>query len=254
MAKKTRTNKIIRVDFSQVETLNEITYMLFLAQVEKANVQNKDVYLHGILQCKSLDVIVRKKKYLHNDINLKDERINALVFSKIQTKQLDEVVLDLRKIGIREYYSPLYDLFIELVGNAIEHGIKHHDINWWLHQEINSKKTSITYAFVDMGSGIIESYRNSSIMKRLKRSNDLIVNAFDGILGSTTGMAGRGRGLPQISSMVKKGFISDFILITNNISLRYKNGSWEIKEIPNFKGTYYSWTVSKENYLIWKKE
>lgn len=247
-------NKIIRVDFSNVETLNEITYMLFLAQVEKANAQHKNVFLQGVLQSKSMDIIIRKKKFLHNYIDLRDEKIDALVHSSIQTKPIDEAVLGLKKIGIKEYYSPLYDLLIELVGNAIEHGInKTHNINWWLHQEMSPQKNSITYAFVDMGTGILESYRTSSFINRLKNSKHLIVDAFEGVLGSTTKQAGRGRGLPQITYMVKKGYISDFILITNNISLQYKNGGWKVKKNPNFNGTYYSWKVSKENFLTWKK-
>ena len=55
-----------------------------------------------------------------------------------------------------------------------------------------------------------------------------------------------------IKDMVEKSFISDFVLITNSVSLRYNNGQFEQFRHQNFVGTYYSWTISKENFLSWR--
>lgn len=248
----------VKVDFSKVRMLNEATYMLFLAQVEKVNSMyetKRPVFLYGILQCSSLtNILIRKKKYLHKRLNIADEKkIDALVHSSIDTSQIDEVVKELSKIGIAEYYSPLYDFLIELVGNATEHGLKSHNINWWMYSERNQTDKCINYTFVDMGSGIIRSYRSNKLRYKVMPDKHIIKSALKGRLGSTTNQAGRGRGLPQINSMVEKGLVSDFVLITNEVSLRYRNGRWEIKSIPNFKGTCYIWNIYKENYYTWKQ-
>lgn len=248
----------VKVDFSKVTRLNEATYMLFLAQVEKVNSMyetEKPVYLYGVLQCSSLtNILIRKKKYLHKKLNIADEKkIDALVYSSIDTSQIDEVVKEVTKIGIMEYYSPLYDFLIELVGNATEHGLKSHNINWWMYSERNQANKCINYTFVDMGSGIINSYKSNRLCYKIMPDKYIIRNALKGRLGSTTNQEGRGRGLPQINLMVEKGLVSDFVLITNGVSLRYKNGKWDIKSIPNFKGTCYSWNIYKENYYTWKQ-
>lgn len=255
MLKVSKHTKIVRVDFTNVQKLDEATYMLFLAQVEKLNKMGKEVFLYGILKTGPKNIIIKKKKYLHKNIDLEDEKIDVRVYSSVEAGVIDGVVYDfLKTIKASDYYSPLYDFLIELVGNATEHGIKSHKINWWLHYEENKKNNSVTYTFVDMGSGIIESYRNSNFLNRFRRSKKIIKDALAGKLGSTTKKKGRGRGLPQISSMVKDDLIYDFVLITNKVSLYYKNNIWHIKKIPNFKGTYYSWTVSEENYKIWQKK
>ena len=78
--------------------------------------------------------------------------------------------------------------------------------------------------------------------------------ALEGKLGSSTKQPNRGRGLPQLRHMVEKKWISDFVLITNRVSLRYINDSFVIKQHPNFVGTYYYWTINKENYTVWKRK
>ena len=83
---------------------------------------------------------------------------------------------------------------------------------------------------------------------------EILLYALEGKLGSSTKQPNRGRGLPQLRHMVEKKWISDFVLITNRVSLRYINDNFVIKQHPNFVGTYYYWTINKENYTVWKRK
>lgn len=71
-------------------------------------------------------------------------------------------------------------------------------------------------------------------------------------MGSTTRQPGRGNGMPLILENIEKEWISNFFLITNSVSLRYIKGDFRILNTPFFIGTYYSWSISKNNYLQWK--
>ena len=113
---------------------------------------------------------------------------------------------------------------------------------------------SIKFVFVDMGIGIVDSYRKAGLPREHQKKSDdeILLLALNGVLGSSTKEPNRGRGLPQIRDMVEKNYISDFVLITNTVSLRYENGRFEQMSHQNFVGTYYSWTISKENFNLWQ--
>lgn len=250
-----KTHSTIKVYFADIEYIDKGTYMLFLAQVETLTLNNKKVVLSGEINSKCIEVILgaRYNQYVHRNIQISDIGIKNLHKSNmVNTETIDSIVLKLKKIDVKGYYAPLYDLLVELVGNATEHGIRRKNINWWLHHEVDNDRKCINFVFVDMGIGIIESYKRGIKELKNKDSKSIIVKALNGDLGSSTREEGRGRGLPQISSMVQNNIVSDFILITNNVSLHYKNKDYDIKCIPNFKGTMYRWSVSKENYLIWQ--
>lgn len=254
-------NKIVRypsfeiyLDFSPIEEITKGSYMVLLAQAEKALSSGKQILIHNDFpkSKKVLDVLSEQKKYVHKNINL--TATNAISTDTVDTVVVSDILSDLRRIGINEDYQIFYDFLVELIGNAAEHGIQNKKINWWLlHYRVPEQK-SFQFVFVDMGVGIINSYKRSKLRHRiiLRRSSWIIRQAFDGKLGSSTGQSNRGRGLPLIKHCVEKGFISNFMLITNNVSLHYANKELQISRNPNFVGTYLSWTVSKENFISWK--
>ncbi len=155
---------------------------------------------------------------------------------------------ELRRIGIKDYYE-LNTLATEIIGNAIEHGILGRNITWWMYHHKN--KDTVKMVFVDMGTGVIRSYRRAGI-GRFTPAPKLLLDALKGNVGSSTKEPNRGRGLPQMHKMVTENFISNFILITNTVTLRYKNGKYTTETHPDFVGTYYSWTVNKENFIKWQ--
>ncbi|EKN09448.1 hypothetical protein HMPREF1076_04477 [Parabacteroides goldsteinii CL02T12C30] len=244
----------VYIDFSEVEEITRGSYMVLLAQAEKAMKMGKVIYVFKRLP-KSQDVLKilgYKDKIFHKDIDL--TKGNALTNNTVDTQMVDELVSELKRIGINEYYQVFYDFLVELIGNATEHGIQHNKISWWLLKYRIPEQKAFKYVFVDMGVGIIRSYKESKSLgiNRFRSSKWIVNNAFDGKLGSSTGQDNRGRGLPFIRSCVEKGFISDFILITNNVSLQCLDGKIVENSNPDFVGTYLSWTINKENFIRWK--
>lgn len=242
------------IDFSQVEGITKGSYMVLLAQAEKAIKIGKIIYVFKKLPKSQevLKILGYKGKIFHKDIDL--TKGDAFTNNTVDTQMVDELVSDLKRIGINEYYQIFYDFLVELIGNATEHGIQHNKISWWLLKYRVPEQKAFKYVFVDMGVGIIRSYKESKSLgiNRFRSSKWIVNNAFDGKLGSSTGQGNRGRGLPFIRSCVEKGFISDFILITNNVSLQCLDGKIVENSNPDFVGTYLSWTINKENFIRWK--
>lgn len=81
----------------------------------------------------------------------------------------------------------------------------------------------------------------------------IVADSLNGILRSSTGDNHRGRGLRQILGMIQNNCISDFILITNKVSVRFVNNKLEYQEHLNFVGTFYSFSINKNNFEQWKK-
>ena len=123
-----------------------------------------------------------------------------------------------------------------------------------MYHSIDYKSRTVKFVFVDMGKGIVDSYRKAGLPAEYKRKPDdeILLLALNGVLGSSTKEPNRGRGLPQIRDMVENSLISDFVLITNTVSLRYNNGQFKKTAHQNFVGTYYSWTINKENFILWQ--
>ncbi len=248
----------ILLDFSQVTDLDYESYVVLVAQAEKAFYKGKKIMLHRILDSQRARSIIlgKNKKYkvyhqntpfpsLNSENYLKDAQITPEITWRIEN--------ELRKIGIRDYYE-FNTMVSELVGNAIEHGIRHRNINWWMYHSIDYKSRTVKFVFVDMGKGIVDSYRKAGLPAEYKRKPDdeILLLALNGVLGSSTKEPNRGRGLPQIRDMVENSLISDFVLITNTVSLRYNNGQFKKTAHQNFVGTYYSWTINKENFILWQ--
>ena len=79
-----------------------------------------------------------------------------------------------------------------------------------MHRYKDPNQTNMHYVFVDMGGGIVNSYKNQGFINQSDTEEYMILDAFEGKLGSTTKEPGRGNGLPLIWENVQKGWISDF--------------------------------------------
>ena len=248
----------IILDFSQVTDIDEGAILALIAQGQKAEDLNPDknikIEVATILSDKVWALLSKNKNYKHKHLDLRKNKLKPESDNRISPDDVDELVSELSNLGFVSYYNPFYDFMIELMGNAVEHGIRNKDINWWLWRERDIKGKCYRYVFVDMGVGILGSYKKAKTVPLypFRDKCSLLIEALNGRLGSTTGQRGRGRGLPQIMDIVKKEYVSDFFLITNCVSLQHKNGKFITKKVPNFVGTYCSWSISKKNYNAWK--
>lgn len=253
--------KKVKLNLQRVESISYEAYMVIMAQGEKAFYKGKTVYLKAVpFNNKEVVNIIlgRNKNYktYHRYTKLGKTSYTPFVqSSQISPQIMSKIELELKRMKIIDYYE-FNTLMTELLGNAIEHGIQERNINWWMYHFRDYKTDTMHIVFVDMGTGIINSYRKAGLPQQYKKIADeeIILYALDGKLGSSTKEPNRGRGMPQIKHMVEKKWISNFVLITNTVSLRYINGQFKIKKHPNFVGTYYSWTINKENYLTWKRQ
>lgn len=254
-------SKKVKLNLQRVESISYEAYMVIMAQGEKAFYKGKTVYLKAVpFENQEVVNIVlgRNKNYktYHRYTELgKTSKSPFVQSSQISPQIMSKIELELKRMKIIDYYE-FNTLMTELLGNAIEHGIQERNINWWMYHFRDYKTDTMHIVFVDMGTGIINSYKKAGLPKQYKKISDeeIILYALAGKLGSSTKEPNRGRGMPQIKHMVEKKWISNFVLITNTVSLRYINGQFKVKRHPNFVGTYYSWTINKENYLTWKRQ
>lgn len=258
-----QTWRSILVDFSNVGEIRKGDFMVLIAQLEKVFVINKKrIYRRG-----NIPLAIRKvlaKNILHFSKDLRDtlpENIDADKLRSINPVIISNLVKDLKKVGIDKkndsgaaFYERIEALITEMVGNAIEHGIKKKLINCWLTSEVNYKTKEIIFTFVDVGLGIAKSHKDSGVALKYRIFGDtkIILDSLYGKLPSSTGRENRGKGLPEIRNMVEMGLISEFIMISNRTSLQYLDNRFISAKVPNFIGTYYSWTICKNDFEKWK--
>ena len=248
------------VNFRQVEMITYPAYMILMAQIEK--VFCKGAYPSIKVNRRMLDSLSKMEKinylsshhvHLYKPAKVKEQFKNRC--ATLNPQFISSVESDLKRINVCDYYD-LNTLITELMGNAVEHGIKDHDISWWLYHKYYSSGQKVNIVFLDMGNGILHSYKEAGLPEKYLYYNDesLLLAALNGELGSSTKMDGRGRGLPQIKNMVVKNQISDFILITNTVYLQYEDERFITHRLQRcFYGTYYSFSVNRNNYLRWEQ-
>ncbi len=249
----TARERTVTLDMCDVDDISGEAYMVLLAQVEKAYSLNRKkrvfVYTSPDTPLLSLDAEVLAG-YNRGRCG------RAVRRNRVDLILARHLVSELEMIGIREFYLPFYDFLVEVMRNATEHGIGRRKIHWWLLRYHDYSRNCIRYAFVDMGQGIIESYRKAGMLKY--GSNEYVrrlpIELLRGLLRSSTRKEGRGGGFPLVRHTVSRGIISDFFLVTNRVSVRYEGGSFLAVGNPNFVGTYLTWTVSEKNYQAWKRK
>lgn len=252
----------IGVNFSRIKEVTNGDVIILMAQVEKSIYSNRNSFhrIGAMPKSKKVWRVFEKVNILHQHktFELSDSYTSDDIekYKMLFPEVIDNIVKELKRVGFREYYEPFYVFLTELIGNAIEHGIQHRKISWWLTKQIDNKNRIIKYCFVDMGVGIINSHRQAGLPLRYLISKDekVLTDAFNGKLKSSTKQPNRGRGLPQIKSMVDKGWISNLRVITNRVSMNCEFNDPQFDNIPEFIGTYYSWTLNKSNYEKWKEQ
>lgn len=249
---RTRSREV-NLDLCKVLHFPYETYLVICAQAEKAKDLGKNVFL-----CSSGSLSPAVARTLMpggsgGNMRTFHQHVTGGAAAFIQHSQItpglvNSVEKELKRIGIRDYYE-INTMVTEIIGNALEHGIRDQNINWWMYHRV--ERGVLKLVFVDMGMGIVKSYHNAGL-GRFTSDDRLVRNALDGKVGSSTKKPNRGKGLPQMDHMVRKNFISNFILITNTVTLRYTNGRYVSFRHPDFIGTYISWTVNKENFSKWQ--
>ena len=104
------------------------------------------------------------------------------------------------------------------------------------------------FAFVDLGVGICDSAQAKSRLAKVGKSlvgygdENLVQDAFKGNLGSSTGMRGRGLGLPRMRHNAESGLLQRLQVRTGRVIGNIENMKFQ-KTKGNFKGTVITWSA-----------
>lgn len=254
---------ILEIDFSGVKNIGKGDLMVLMAQIGK-NIFNKgkEIKISGrmplivkqLFKEKAHHILITKENFNKYEVAENTNQVNPIIISKN--------VVALEQVGIKKnspegfgFYERIEAFLSEIIGNAVEHGIKENDLNYWLCYE--KTKNAIKFTFVDMGIGIARSHKKARVLLRYRLmgkfgENKIILDSLYKKLASSTKIEGRGRGLPEIREMIEKEWVSDFLLVSNKSAVRYIDNKFKVSNNKDFKGTYYSWTVSKYNFEKWK--
>lgn len=144
-------------------------------------------------------------------------------------------------------------LFIELMANSINHGFPDNGNKKWILSTSHYKKEKcVSFAFIDNGVGIINTLKlkfgDQLKFNIFKGHDDLLLSAFDGNIGSRTGLPFRGKGLPYILKMQKENYVSNLFILTNNVILDFKTNKFYTINVA-YSGTFYFFEVNDKNKL-----
>ena len=194
----------------------------------------------------SNDVRYENQMYMVGKDEVESDRINNSV--KKCMKQL---------LGHEEYYPPVYENMIEICANSVEHANSIDVDKNWLVSISQESPGVMRFILTDTGEGILKTL----IRKKREMFSD-IVNArkdyhvlkrvFEREYQSRTGEINRHKGLPEVYESYRDGFISNLKILTNGVMYDFDTDK-NIKLTNEFMGVMITWTVSKENYEIWKK-
>lgn len=154
--------------------------------------------------------------------------------------------------------SGVYNAFIELMANTIEHADEiEGKQKWWVTATKDEETEKVTFSFVDYGRGIIKTLTNAdqkrykNVVERLlaKWTGDeamLLKEVMEGALTlSEKDGTYYGNGLNSIYQDMKAGQLDNVIIISNDIFADVKNGKYN-KMNESFPGTFICWEINKD--------
>lgn len=254
----------IQINFSQTEQLYPCGTLIFVAEMDglltshpakiKCNYpKNKIVhqlFQHiGLLNRMGLpprgDITADNVKHWHY---VTGHCADTSVFKDLMTTYQNSLDTPIR--------MGLYDGMTEAVTNCIHHAYADDksktpfEKKWWMFAE--QRDNRLTIAICDLGIGIVESLKRRPELKdiipklRGKLGTQLLGNAV-GSSRTSTKLAHRGKGLPEILEFVRGSKIGGLLIHSNYASFAF-NASNQIEELKDFpqplNGTLVQWGLS----------
>jgi hypothetical protein len=147
----------------------------------------------------------------------------------------------------------VYTSLIECMNNTINHATsdKTKEV-WWATVYFDAEKNTAFFNFLDNGIGILESlslkWQNSLLrLTGLKDNADIMREVLNGKIGSRTGLAYRGNGLPEIYKRFQRKQFSRLMIIANNVFVDVERDEYRILSKP-FNGTFFHWEISYDEH------
>lgn len=257
------------LDSSKVRrvTTEALIYMIAVIYNIKANKALQYTFEGNLPISKSAQDVFKKSGYLNyfkmKRLKMPDssECVEIVSGKNVETdtaRKICDFVID--KLGVsRRHTKVLYATLIELMSNTARHAYqdKHKMMEncWYLYAIYDGDK--IKFSFVDTGEGI-----PSTIKKKLTEKLNFSIDdsrflelSLTESGRSETGLANRGRGLPNLYDHVKDGSISDFYVLSGTGSCIYNKSEHNLlltEYTHRIFGTIFSFSIKKENVLCAK--
>ncbi len=211
-----------------------------------------------IMESGFLETLYNKRG--RNSINKVNSPIYTHSAYKSNADIADAIILSCSKFlwQVECNCSGVYNAFIELMANTIEHADEIEGRQkWWVTATKDDENKKVTFSFVDYGRGIIKTLthadqkRHKNIVQKLlaKWTGDeamLLKEVMEGALTLSEKEGSHyGNGLNSIYQDMEDGQIDNVVIISNNVFADVKNGKYnKINEF--FPGTFICWEINKD--------
>lgn len=187
-----------------------------------------------------------------NEMNLMIEAGTDHTKNKLVGMEIRKAMKELT--GTYRPYQPVYSVIQEICGNSVEHANETTVNKNWLISVFYGKKC-VTFTMVDIGKGILGTLRKKTSQKvkdfvQFRNEVETLRGAFTRRYQSNTWEINRNKGLPKINDYQEKGYISNLRVVSNNVMLDF-GGSASHQLKTNFRGTFYTWTLTVEDIHKW---
>jgi hypothetical protein len=153
--------------------------------------------------------------------------------------------------GSAGHHGPSYSVLGEAMLNTWNHATAttQKPEPWWASVYFDQKGDRACFTFIDQGVGIFKSHRLTTILTlrhtfRMLNSADILRKILEGEIRSSTGIEGRGNGLPGMCNHCKAGRIRNLTVISNDAWGNVETDSYQQLPSP-FAGTLLYWEVVK---------
>lgn len=249
------------IDFSRVKQLTPDSLAVLVSKMSDGKFnygrncggnepQNKELQ-QKFVQSGFYDVVIPRSK--------SNEPVTGS-FRKKQSKKVEpEMADDLITFITKNLYGKyrkcggVTNALLESMGNTRGHAASARGRyeTWWAAAQCDIKEKKAYYSFVDNGVGIFRSKQPNVLQQALNKlkitsNTELLQKMLHRQIPSTTGIPYRGRGIPSIFNSLKRGDISNLIIITNDVYARVENNDYR-RLSPQFDGTFLYWEYPGEN-------
>jgi hypothetical protein len=145
--------------------------------------------------------------------------------------------------------KPAYRVLVEAMGNTHNHagGNKFRRETWWTTVYADRTRNRVCFTFVDTGVGIFKSIRMGPIRQVYnfllgKTDTHILRDMLDGKVESSTGLPYRGRGLPSMDTLWRRGDLKRLVIITNNVLADVSANDFRTLK-NSFHGTLLYWEI-----------
>jgi len=150
--------------------------------------------------------------------------------------------------GAQRRMQPCQSILLEAMQNTKNHaGSAGRTTWWWATALVDSDKGKAYFCFVDRGVGIMKSVKVRPIRKAIGAvtgTPGILRDILKGEIGSRTGLAFRGKGLPWIYETAKQGRVQNLVVIANDVYGAATADNYQSLS-PGFGGTLIAWEVRR---------